>query len=328
MKIGKHQLPNNLILAPMAGVTDWPFRRLCAQHGAGMVVSEMMSANPELRNTQKSMWRGTTHKEENTLRAVQIAGGCPQQMAEAAKYNVDKGADIIDINMGCPAKKVCKLEAGSALLKNEKLVFDILQAVVEAVEVPVTLKMRTGWTEENRNAVRIASWAEQLGIQAIAVHGRTGEQKYRGNAEHETVRSIKNSVNIPVIANGDINCAKKAKDVLEYTKADAIMLGRAAQGQPWIFREIAHFLQTGETIAPPSNDEVLHIMLEHLENLYSLYGSFMGVRIARKHVGWYCQQHANRTVFRKEFNRIETAAEQLIAIRHFFSLTFNEEAIA
>lgn len=317
MQIGPYQTTNNLFLAPMAGVTDWPFRRLCSRMGAGLVVSEMMSSNPKLRNTQKSMWRSSSHHEEGSLRSVQIAGGNAKMMAEAAKYNVDKGAQIIDINMGCPAKKVCKLEAGSALLKNEKLVADILETVVNAVTVPVTLKIRTGWTPENRNGIAIAKLAEACGIQALAVHGRTGIEKYQGNAEYDTVKSIKNSVKIPIIANGDINCTKKAKYVLEYTNADAIMLGRAAQGKPWIFREIAHFLQTGENLPSPSNDEILHIMLEHLENLYSLYGSFMGVKIARKHVGWYCQQHANKANFRSKFNRIDDASQQLTSIRHF-----------
>lgn len=317
MKIGCYQTKNNLILAPMAGVTDWPFRRLCSQMGAGMVVSEMMSANPKLRNTQKSMWRGSTHVEENSLRSVQIAGGCPHQMAEAAKYNVDKGAQIIDINMGCPAKKVCKLDAGSALLKNEKLVATILESVVNAVEVPVTLKMRTGWQPENRNALRIAKLAENCGIQALAIHGRTGIEKYQGNSEYDTIKSIKKSVSIPVIANGDINCSKKAKYVLEYTKADAIMLGRAVQGKPWIFREIEYFLQTGKELKAPTQKEIFSIMCEHLENLYSLYGTYMGVRIARKHVGWYCQSHPQQAKFRSTFNQIDDADRQIAALKEF-----------
>jgi tRNA-dihydrouridine synthase B len=317
VQIGAYTTHNNLLLAPMAGVTDWPFRRLCSRLGAGMVVSEMMSANPELRDTQKSMWRGATHQEENSLRSVQIAGGEPKMMAEAAKYNVGRGAQIIDINMGCPAKKVCKLDAGSALLKNEKLVAGILDAVVNAVEVPVTLKIRTGWDSENRNALNIAQLAEAAGIAALTIHGRTREQKYTGNAEYETIKTIKKSIKIPVIANGDINCSKKAKYVLEYTNADAIMIGRAAQGKPWIFREIAHFLQTGEELPPPSNDEILHIMYEHLENLYSLYGSFMGVKIARKHVGWYCENRLNGTKFRRNFNSIDDPKTQLASIQEF-----------
>lgn len=317
MKIGPYQLANQVILAPMAGVTDWPFRRLCSQQGAAMVVSEMMSSNPKLRSTQKSMWRGSSHHEENTLRSVQIAGAEPDMMAEAAKYNVDKGAQIIDINMGCPAKKVCKLAAGSALLKNEKLVGRILDAVVNAVSVPVTLKIRTGWESENRNGLTIAKLAESAGIQALTVHGRTGVQKYTGIAEYETIKTIKKSITIPVIANGDIDCSKKGKYVLEYTGADAIMLGRAAQGRPWIFQEVTHYLRTGELLPPPSQTEILNIMCEHLENLYSLYGTHMGVRIARKHVSWYCQSHASAKEFRSKFNRIEDANAQLAAIRGF-----------
>lgn len=317
MKIGPYQLANQVILAPMAGVTDWPFRRLCARMGAGMVVSEMMSCDPKLRSSQKSMWRGTSHAEENTLRSVQIAGADPDMMADAAKYNVDKGAQIIDINMGCPAKKVCNKAAGSALLKNEKLVGNILEAVVNAVSVPVTLKIRTGWHEENRNGITVARIAEQAGIQALAVHGRTGVQKYTGIAEYETIKTIKNSVQIPVIANGDIDCSKKGKYVLEYTGANAIMLGRAAQGRPWIFKEITHYLRTGELLPPPSQTEIYHIMCEHLENLYSLYGTYLGVRIARKHVGWYCKNHSHALEFRSKFNRIDDAKAQLAAIRGF-----------
>ena len=317
MKIGPYELANQVILAPMAGVTDWPFRRLCSQQGAAMVVSEMMSSNPKLRNTQKSMWRGSSHRDENTLRVVQIAGADPKMMAEAAQYNVDKGAQIIDINMGCPAKKVCKLAAGSALLKNEKLVGEILDAVVNAVSVPVTLKIRTGWESENRNGLIIAKLAERAGIQALTVHGRTGVQKYTGIAEYDTIKTIKKSIKIPVIANGDIDCSKKGKYVLEYTGADAIMLGRAAQGRPWIFQEIVHYLRSGELLPPPSQAEILDIMYEHLENLYSLYGTYMGVQIARKHVGWYCKSHPHAAEFRSMFNGIDDANAQLVAIRRF-----------
>ena len=316
-KIGPYTLKNNLVLAPMAGVTDWPFRLLCVRMGAGMVVSEMLSADPRLRKSQKSIWR-STHNDEASPRSVQIAGGEPQMMATAAQYNVDKGAQIIDINMGCPAKKVCKLDAGSALLKNEILVAQILEAVVKAVDVPVTLKIRTGWDPQHRNGVKIAQIAEQAGISALSVHGRTRAEKYHGNAEYDTIKAIKNTISIPVIANGDINCAKKGKYVLEYTGADAIMLGRAAQGRPWIFREIEHFLQTGKQLAPPSQETVKTIMLEHLENLYSLYGEYMGIRIARKHVGWYCQAQQNEIEFRSKFNKLETTCEQLTAIREFF----------
>ena len=317
LQIGPYKLKNNIILAPMAGVTDWPFRQLCSRMGAGMVVSEMLSANPKLRNTQKSIWRAT-HNDEAAPRAVQIAGGEPKMMAEAAKYNVDKGAQIIDINMGCPAKKVCKLDAGSALLKNEKLVAEILQAVVSAISVPVTLKIRTGWDPEHKNGIKIAQIAEQSGICALTIHGRTRTEKYRGDAEYDTIKSIKNAISIPVIANGDINCAKKGKYVLEYTGADAIMLGRAAQGRPWIFREIEYFLETGKQLSAPSQENIKMIMLEHLENLYSLYGEYMGIRIARKHVGWYCQSQQNEIEFRSKFNRLDKTCEQLAAIRKFF----------
>ena len=318
MKIGSYQLPNKLILAPMAGVTDWPFRQLCMQLGAGMVVSEMMSSNPEFRDTSKSLWRAT-HNDECTPRSVQIAGGEALMMAEAAKYNVDQGAQIIDINMGCPAKKVCKLDAGSALLKNELLVSQILDAVVNAVDVPVTLKIRTGWDPDNRNGIRIAQIAEQSGIAALAVHGRTRADRFNGDAEYETIKHIKETVRIPVIANGDINTAKKAKEVLDYTGADAVMLGRAAQGKPWIFREINHFLETSEQLAAPSNNEIKTIMLEHLDNLYSLYGNFMGVRIARKHVGWYLQEQENLSNFRAQFNQIDNPQAQTIAINQLFN---------
>ena len=316
-KIGPYNLKNNLVLAPMAGVTDWPFRQLCVRMGAGMVVSEMLSADPHLRQSQKSIWR-STHNNEACPRSVQIAGGEPKMMATAAQYNVDKGAQIIDINMGCPAKKVCKLDAGSALLKNEILVARILEAVVKAVEVPVTLKIRTGWDPHHRNGVKIAQIAEQSGISALSVHGRTRAEKYSGNAEYDTIKTIKNTISIPVIANGDITCAKKGKYVLEYTGADAIMLGRVVQGRPWIFQEIEHFLQTGKQLAPPSQETIKIIMLEHLENLYSLYGEYTGVRIARKHVGWYCQAQQNEIKFRSKFNKLEKTYQQLAAIQEFF----------
>jgi len=317
MKIGPYTLKNNVILAPMAGVTDWPFRQLCSRMGAGMVVSEMMSSNPELWDTQKSIWR-STHHDEATPRSVQIVGGEPAMMAEAAKYNVDKGAQIIDINMGCPAKKVCKLDAGSALLKNETLVAEILDAVVKAVTVPVTLKIRTGWDAENRNGVRIAQIAEERGIAALAVHGRTRAERFNGVAEYDTIKAIKQAVKIPVMVNGDITTVQKAKEVLDYTGGDALMLGRAAQGRPWIFREITHFLETGTELAPPTSDIVKNIMLEHLENLYSLYGEYMGIRVARKHVGWYLQQQDLPVQLRKEFNGLETAAEQQAAVEKLF----------
>jgi tRNA-dihydrouridine synthase B len=318
MQIGSYQLSNNLILAPMAGVTDWPFRQLCTQLGAGMVVSEMMSANPEFRDTPKTIWR-SSHNDEATPRSVQIAGGEPLMMAEAAKYNMDKGAQIIDINMGCPAKKVCKLDAGSALLKNETLVGHILEAVVNAVTIPVTLKIRTGWDPEHRNGIRIAQIAEQSGIAALAVHGRTRAERFTGEAEYDTIKAIKENIRIPVIANGDISSAEKAKQVLDYTKADAIMIGRAAQGNPWIFREINYFLTNGKTLAAPTNTEIKAVILEHLDNLYSLYGHFMGVRIARKHIGWYLQEDPDLTDFRRAFNEIENSTEQVTAIAQLFT---------
>ncbi len=317
MQLGPYTLKNNLFLAPMAGVTDWPFRQLCSQMGAGLVVSEMMSSKPELWQTKKSLQRAS-HNDESYPRSVQIAGADPAMMAAAAQYNVGLGAQIIDINMGCPAKKVCKKACGSALLKDEELVARILEAVVEAVDVPVTLKIRTGWSVENRNGVAIAKLAEQAGIAALAVHGRTREEKYKGIAEYDTIKTIKENVQIPVIANGDINCTKKAKYVLEYTGADAIMLGRAAQGKPWIFQEIEHFLATGEHLLPPSQKIVCNIILQHLENLYSLYDEFLGVRIARKHVGWYLNAHPDVTQFRREFNGLDSAKAQLSAIRKLF----------
>lgn len=317
MHIGSYKLKNNLILAPMAGVTDWPFRQLCSRMGAGLVVSEMMSSNPDLRETKKSLWR-STHLDEVTPRSVQIAGGEPIMMAEAAKYNVDKGAQIIDINMGCPVKKVCKLDAGSALLKNEKLVADILESVVKAVNVPVTLKIRTGWDSENRNGVRIAKIAETSGIAALAVHGRTRADRFMGIAEYDTIKAIKQTVKIPVIANGDITTPQKAKEVLQYTKADAIMLGRVAQGRPWIFREMNHFLQTGQELLPPEPKIIQEIILEHLENLYSLYGEYMGVRVARKHVGWYLQEQDIPEDFKDRFNSLESSVDQIAALNLLF----------
>lgn len=319
MKIGHYQLKNNIILAPMAGVTDWPFRQLCTKLGAGMVVSEMVSSNPELRNSNKSRWRAA-HNHEAIPRSVQIAGGEPVMMAEAAKYNADEGAQIIDINMGCPMKKVCKLDAGSALLKNEKLVADILTAVVNAVSIPVTLKIRTGWDPTNRNGVRIAKIAEECGIQVLAVHGRTRADRFMGEAEYDTIKAIKESVKIPIIANGDITTPEKAKYVLDYTGADAIMLGRAAQGNPWIFREIQHYLQSNELIASPSADEIKTTMLEHIQNVYSLYGEYMGVRIARKHIGWYWQEQKNENII-AQFNTLETTTDQIKAIEAYFENT-------
>lgn len=318
MKIGPYQLPNQLILAPMAGVTDRPFRSLCMRMGAGMAVSEMVTSNKQLWHTRKTRLR-LDHSGEQLPRSVQIAGTDPLQMAEAAKFNVDRGAQIIDINMGCPARKVCNVMAGSALMKNESLVANILDAVVNAVDVPVTLKTRTGWDPENRNAVDIARIAESAGIQALAVHGRTRACGYQGEAEYETIKAVKSAVNIPVIANGDIDSPSRAAEVLKLTGADGLMIGRAAQGNPWIFREINHLLENGNILAPPSLDEVQNVLINHLENLYDFYGSYMGVRIARKHIGWYCRHHPNTDLFKQQIVRVESTSEQLDLVTEFFS---------
>jgi tRNA-dihydrouridine synthase B len=318
MKIGPYQLPNQLILAPMAGVTDRPFRSLCMRMGAGMAVSEMVTSNKQLWHTRKTRLR-LDHSGEQQPRSVQIAGTDPLQMAEAAKFNVDRGAQIIDINMGCPAKKVCNVMAGSALMKNESLVAQILDAVVNAVDVPVTLKTRTGWDPENKNAVAIAGIAESAGIQALAVHGRTRTCGYQGEAEYQTIKAVKSAVSIPVIANGDIDSPSRAAEVLKLTGADGIMIGRAAQGNPWIFREIGHLLKSGSILAPPSLDEVQNVLINHLENLYDFYGSYMGVRIARKHIGWYCKHHPNTDLFKQQIVRVESTTEQLDLVTEFFS---------
>lgn len=318
MKIGPYQLPNQLILAPMAGVTDRPFRSLCMRMGAGMAVSEMVTSNKQLWHTRKTRLR-LDHSGEQQPRSVQIAGTDPLQMAEAAKFNVDRGAQIIDINMGCPAKKVCNVMAGSALMKNESLVAQILDAVVNAVDVPVTLKTRTGWDPENKNAVAIAGIAESAGIQALAVHGRTRTCGYQGEAEYQTIKAVKSAVSIPVIANGDIDSPFRAAEVLKFTGADGIMIGRAAQGNPWIFREIGHLLKSGSILAPPSLDEVQNVLINHLENLYDFYGSYMGVRIARKHIGWYCKHHPNTDLFKQQIVRVESTTEQLDLVTEFFS---------
>ncbi len=317
MQIGPYSLPSNVILAPMAGITDRPFRQLCRQLGAGLVVSEMVSSDPGLRGSRKTQLR-LNHQGEAEPVSVQIAGTEPQQMADAARLNVDQGAQIIDINMGCPAKKVCRVQAGSALLKNEPLVADILQAVVASVDVPVTLKIRTGWDQQNRNALAIGRIAEDSGIAALTIHGRTRADAYKGRAEYDTMAQVKANISIPVIANGDIDSPQKAKQVLEQSGADAVMIGRAAQGNPWIFREINHFLATGEPLAAPSCDEVSQLLQQHLSNLYDFYGELMGVRIARKHIGWYCRAHKGSEVFRQHINAIEEAAQQLEEVINFF----------
>jgi tRNA-dihydrouridine synthase B len=317
VKIGSIQLKNNLIVAPMAGVTDRPFRSLCKRMGAGMAVSEMVASNSLLWGSEKTIRRGN-HEGEVEPKVIQIAGSDPEMMAEAAKYNVDSGADIIDINMGCPAKKICNVAAGSALLKDEPLVARILDAVVRAVNVPVTLKIRTGWNTENRNALVIARIAEDHGVQSLAMHGRTRACMYTGDAEYDTIREVKRSVKIPVVANGDISTPEKAKFVLDYTGADAVMIGRAAQGRPWIFREIEHFLLTGGTLPPPEVVEIRDVTLAHLHDLYAFYGYERGVRVARKHISWYTKGLKNSAVFRARMNTIETAGAQLAAVAEFF----------
>ena len=301
----------------MAGVTDRPFRSLCKKMGAGMAVSEMVASNSLLWGSEKTIRRGN-HEGEVEPKVIQIAGADPEMMAEAAKYNVDKGADIIDINMGCPAKKICNVYAGSALLQNEPLVARIVDAVVKAVDVPVTLKIRTGWNKENRNALRVAKIAEDHGIQSLAMHGRTRACMYTGDAEYDTIRAVKQSVSIPVVANGDISSPEKAKFVLEYTGADAVMIGRAAQGRPWIFREIAHYLETGNHLPPPDVAEIHGVLEGHLHDLYAFYGKERGTRVARKHISWYTKGLKNSAVFRARMNTLENAEMQLAAVKDFF----------
>lgn len=317
MKIGPYKLNNNLVLAPMAGVTDRPFRQLCRSLGAGMAVSEMVSSNSLLWGSEKTK-RRANHEGEPEPKSVQIMGADPKMMAEAARHNVDNGAQIIDINMGCPAKKVCNVASGSALLQHESLVQDILEAVVSAVDVPVTLKIRTGWDTANRNGTNVARIAEESGIQALAVHGRTRACAYKGDAEYDTIAAIKQAVRIPVIANGDITTPEKAKFVLEKTGVDGIMVGRAAQGRPWIFREIGHYLSTGEKLAEPSIIEVRDILLGHLHNLYDFYGEYTGVRMARKHISWYSKGQRHGAAFRQAVNRVDTIDEQLKMTEDFF----------
>jgi tRNA-dihydrouridine synthase B len=318
MKIGHHTLKNNLIVAPMAGVTDRPFRILCKKLGAGLAVSEMVTSNSLLYGSEKTK-RRANHEGEADPISVQIAGADPKMMAEAAKHNVDNGAQIIDINMGCPAKKICNVMAGSALLKDEPLVAQILKAVVGAVNVPVTLKIRTGWDKNNRNAVTVAKMAEDIGVQALAMHGRTRACLYTGDAEYDTIASVKQAIRIPLIANGDITTPEKAKFVLDYTGADAVMIGRAAQGRPWIFREIAHFLATGEHLLPPTVDEIHQVMLEHIYDLYHFYGDLTGMRVARKHISWYTKGLKDSAQFRHHMNQLQTIEEQLAAINAFFA---------
>ena len=324
VRIGPYTLPNALILAPMAGVTDQPFRQLCRRLGAGLVVSEMVTSDVSLWNTRKSSLR-MIHSGDAEPRSVQIAGGDPQMLAEAARRNVEMGAQIIDINMGCPAKKVCNKAAGSALMKDEQLVSAILQAVVAAVDVPVTLKIRTGWDRANKNGLTVAKIAEQSGISALAVHGRTRADLYTGEAEYDTIAAIKQAVALPVFANGDIDSPQKARQVLDATGADGLLIGRAAQGRPWIFREIDHYLATGTQLPAPSLLEVEGILLEHLAALHAFYGDVMGVRIARKHVGWYLATLPGAREFRAQFNRLESTDAQCANVRQFFIERHNEK---
>jgi tRNA-dihydrouridine synthase B len=317
MQIGPHSIAPRVVLAPMAGVTDKPFRMLCKRLGAGLCVSEMTISNPKFWHTSKSQHR-MDHAGEPDPISVQIAGTVPEVLAEAARYNVDHGAQLIDINMGCPAKKVCNAWAGSALMRDEALVARILSAVVKAVDVPVTLKIRTGWDSEHRNALTIARIAQDSGIAALAVHGRTRDQQYTGTAEYDTIAAVKAALSIPVLANGDIDSPEKAAFVLRHTGADAVMVGRAAQGRPWIFREIAHYLATGEHLPEPGVREVGDVLLAHLEHLHEFYGEVAGVRIARKHLGWYAKDRPENAAFRAVVNRAETAEAQLRLTRDYF----------
>jgi tRNA-dihydrouridine synthase B len=318
MQIGAHVLRNALFVAPMAGVTDRPFRILARRFGAGLAVSEMLSSRPELRESRKSRLR-RDHAGEPGPVSVQIAGADPAMMADAARDNVALGAQIIDINMGCPAKKVCNVHAGSALLENEALVARILEAVVAAVDVPVTLKIRTGPSPERRNAGRIARIAEASGVRLLAIHGRTRACGFGGHAEYDTIAEVKSRVTIPVIANGDIETPQEARDVLARTGADGLMIGRGAFGRPWLFGEIAHYLATGETLPPPSAAEVRAVVAEHLEGLYALYGEAQGLRVARKHLGWYARRLPGGEDFRQRVVRLEEAATQRAAVNDYFA---------
>jgi tRNA-dihydrouridine synthase B len=317
MRIGPYELPNNVFVAPMAGVTDRPYRRLCKSLGAGHAVSEMAASNPQLWASEKTM-RRIDHAGESSPVAVQLAGSDPAMLAEAARFNVARGAQIIDINMGCPAKKVCNVACGSALLKDEPRVARILDAVVAAVDVPVTLKFRTGWDPGNRNAVAIARVAQAAGVAALTLHGRTRACGFAGKAEYDTIRAVRQAVRIPVVANGDIDSPAKAKAVLDATGADAVMIGRAAQGRPWIFREIGHFLATGEELPSPPVQEVRELLLEHLEDHYRFYGDAVGVRSARKHIIWYTRALEGGAEFRDRMNAIEDCAAQARAVDAFF----------
>ncbi len=325
--IGQYQIAHKTVLAPMAGVTDLPFRQLCREMGAGLVVSEMVAADPSTWTTRKSRLR-IQFGDEPAPRSVQIAGYDPQMMAEAAQFNVAQGAEIIDINMGCPAKKVCKRAAGSALLQDPQLVSEILQAVVAAVDVPVTLKIRTGWDRQNRNAVSIAKIAEEAGIAALAVHGRTRACRFVGEVEYDTIAQVAEAVAIPVLANGDISSPEKALAVLKHTGAAAVMIGRAAQGNPWLFQQINHYLEHGKILAPPSIEEVSAVMTRHLQALHEFYGEVGGVRISRKHIGWYLNPLLGGKDFTDQFNKLESTVKQQALLQQFFEHAQHQEQAA
>ncbi len=318
MQIGAHVLRNNLLVAPMAGVTDRPFRQLCKKFGAGLAVSEMVASNSLLWGSEKTRRRANHDGEVDPI-AVQIAGADPKMMADAARYNVDEGAQIIDINMGCPAKKICNAMAGSALLRDESLVGRILEAVVNASSVPVTLKFRTGWDTISKNALTVARIAEQSGIRMLTLHGRTRACGFSGHAEYDTIREVKRSTRLPVIANGDIGTPEEAKQVLEYTGADGVMIGRAAQGRPWIFREIEYYLSTGRKMAAPLVSEIHEVLIEHLHDLHGFYGRDKGEKIARKHISWYTKGLAGSANFRQRMNQIDNCEDQIAAVDGFFS---------
>ena len=325
--IGPYQISDKALLAPMAGVTDLPFRQLCREMGAGLVVSEMVASDPSTWSTRKSRLR-IQFGDEPSPRSVQIAGYDPQMMAEAAKFNVQQGADIIDINMGCPAKKVCKRAAGSALLQDPELVENILNAVVNALEVPVTLKIRTGWDRQHRNAVTIAKIAENAGIAALAVHGRTRACRFVGEVEYDTIAEVVDNISIPVIANGDITSPQQAYAVLKKTGANAVMIGRGAQGNPWIFKQINYYLEHGKLLSAPRIREVVNVMSRHLKELHHFYGEVGGVRISRKHIGWYCDKLPESKTFTQQFNRLETTQQQQQMLEQFFSTGSLQEQAA
>ncbi len=328
MRIGPYTLKNNLLLAPMAGITDLPYRRLCREQGAGLAVSEMITSNSALWASPKSVRRMDLTGEPGPI-SVQIVGSDPESMAQAARINIDLGADIIDINMGCPAKKVCRVAAGAALLQDEERVKRILEAVVSAVDTPVTLKIRTGWDQHNRNGVRIARIAEESGVQALTVHGRTRACGFSGSAEYHTIREIKQAISIPVIANGDINTPEIAKKVLAKTGVDGIMIGRAARGRPWLFREMQHYLDTGEVLPNPSSEWISSLILKHLQELYDFYGEAQGIRIARKHLAWYSRGLVGAAEFRTEINRTGTTQEQQALVKgYYYKLTADKELAA